>query len=58
MPSRNACRTLTESSDDVITHLGNGILLTACEGRSALTKDALHVAPGRDRWVPTALRAA
>lgn len=33
---------LTETSDDVITHLGNGIFLTACEGRSALTKDALQ----------------
>jgi hypothetical protein len=26
---------LTEASEDVITHLGNGILLTACEGHSA-----------------------
>jgi hypothetical protein len=33
---------LTRASNDVITHLGNGILLTACEGRSALNKDALH----------------
>lgn len=33
---------LTEPSDDVITHLGNGILLTACEGRSALTRDELQ----------------
>jgi DNA-binding response OmpR family regulator len=33
---------LTRASNDVITHLGNGSLLTACEGRSALNKDALH----------------
>jgi hypothetical protein len=26
---------LTEASDDVITHLGNGILLTACAGNGA-----------------------
>jgi CheY-like chemotaxis protein len=31
-----------QSSEDVITHLGNGILLTACEGHSSLTKDGLH----------------
>jgi CheY-like chemotaxis protein len=44
---------LTEPSDDVITHLGNGILLTACEGRSALTRDdlqtRLHAAGVPDR---------
>ena len=44
---------LTEPSDDVITHLGNGILLTACEGRSALTRDdlqtRLHAAAVPDR---------
>jgi CheY-like chemotaxis protein len=34
----------TEQSDDVVTHLGNGILLTASDGRSALTKDTLDVA--------------
>jgi CheY-like chemotaxis protein len=34
--------TLTQSSDDVITHLGNGLLLSACEGHSSLTKEALH----------------
>jgi hypothetical protein len=33
---------LTQSTDDVITHLGNGILLSACEGSSSLTKGALH----------------
>lgn len=44
---------LTEPSDDVITHLGNGILLTACEGRSALRRDdlqtRLHAAGVPDR---------
>ncbi len=32
---------LTEASGDVMTHLGNGILLAASEGRSALSKDTL-----------------
>jgi hypothetical protein len=33
---------LTGRSEDVITHLGNGILLTACAGHSALNKDAFN----------------
>jgi CheY-like chemotaxis protein len=43
---------LTEASEDVITHLGNGILLTAAAGNSALNKDTLH-----DRLQKTRMRA-
>jgi hypothetical protein len=45
------------ASDDVITHLGNGILLTACEGHSALNKDALHTRLAEPRVCTQRLRA-
>lgn len=37
----HAVSDLTMQTEDVITHLGNGILLTACDGQSALNSDAL-----------------
>lgn len=44
---------LTQESEDVVTHLGNGILLTACDGSSALTpaamQEALHASGIVDR---------
>jgi hypothetical protein len=49
--------TLTQSSDDVITHLGNGILLSACEGHSSLTKEALARRDCRPRVCRSGLRA-